>query len=97
MANPVSIVLGTDGGVLNLIYPDYQDCTNCDPVLGKECVGGTRCFKRGLLTGESNFIIYLSWIGTDAYGHHFVSHTLRLNKLSPFSQNDIYGAALNLY
>ena len=80
---------------MNRIVHDHQDCSYCEMSLKKACLEGD-CYSVGSLLATPQLIIYVSWIGTDLVGQHFISHTLRLKKLNTFSHYDIYEAGLGV-
>ena len=82
---------------MDVIYNDYQDCSYCTLAASKECGSDGVCYSKGPLSLQKSLLIYVSWIGSDIAGQHYISHTLRLKKLSVFSQTDIYNQALTLF
>lgn len=77
------------------VHRDIQDCSSCLTSNHQTCVN-SQCFNIGDLSNTNKILVYVSWIGTDLDGQHFVSHTMRLKKLNMFSQQNIFLSALTL-
>ena len=94
--NPVSVIIRTSQGAVTDLHHDFQDCAQCVNDPQKQCINNI-CYGRGSLQSQSRLLVYLTWVGTDFFGQHLVSHTLRLKKLGRFSRQNIYNSALNLF